>query len=57
MIGRDAAIRALSAQLMACRFVSIVGAGGIGKTTVAISVVHMLLDGFKRAVFFVDWQR
>jgi DNA-binding winged helix-turn-helix (wHTH) protein len=54
MIGRDAAIRALSAQLMTCRFVSVVGAGGIGKTTVAISVAHMLLDGFNGAVFFVD---
>ena len=44
----------LSAQLMMYRFVSIVGAGGIGKTTVAISVAHSLLDGFNGAVFFVD---
>jgi predicted ATPase/DNA-binding winged helix-turn-helix (wHTH) protein len=54
MIGRDAVIRSLSAQLMMRRFVSIVGAGGIGKTTVAISVAHTLLDGFNGAVFFVD---
>ena len=54
MIGRDDIIRALSAQLMMYRFVSIVGAGGIGKTTVAISVAHALLDGFNGAVFFVD---
>ena len=54
MIGRDDTIRALSAQLMMYRFVSIVGAGGIGKTTVAISVAHTLLDGFDGAVFFVD---
>ena len=33
---------------------SIVGPGGIGKTTVAISVAHALLDGFNGAVFFVD---
>ena len=39
---------------MMCRFVSIVGPGGIGKTTVAISVAHTLLDGFHGAVFFVD---
>jgi predicted ATPase/DNA-binding winged helix-turn-helix (wHTH) protein len=54
MIGRDDAVRALSAQLMMWRFVSIVGAAGIGKTTVAISVAHALLDSFNGAVFFVD---
>ena len=54
MIGRDDVICALSAQLMMYRFVSIVGAGGVGKTTVAISVAHALLDGFNGAVFFVD---
>jgi predicted ATPase/DNA-binding winged helix-turn-helix (wHTH) protein len=54
MIGRDDTIRALSAQLVMCRFVSIVGPGGIGKTTVAVSVAHTLLDGFNGAVFFVD---
>jgi DNA-binding winged helix-turn-helix (wHTH) protein len=35
MIGRDAAVDTISAQLVAGRFVTIVGAGGIGKTTVA----------------------
>jgi predicted ATPase len=54
MIGRDDTIRALSEQLMTHRFVSIVGAGGVGKTTVAISVAHAVLDGFNGAVFFVD---
>jgi predicted ATPase/DNA-binding winged helix-turn-helix (wHTH) protein len=54
MIGRADIIRALSAQLMIWRFVTIVGPGGIGKTTVAISVAHALLDGFNGAVSFVD---
>jgi predicted ATPase len=36
------------------RFVSIVGPGGVGKTTVAISVAHALIDGFHDAVFFID---
>jgi len=54
IIGRDDIIRVLSAQLMMYRIVSIVGAGGVGKTTVAISVAHTLLEGFNGAVFFVD---
>ena len=54
MVGRDDAIRALSEELMARRFVSIVGPGGIGKTTVAVSVAHALLDGFNGSAFFVD---
>src|SRR5260370_3414505 len=36
------------------RFVSIVGSGGIGKTTVAVSVAHALLNGFSGAVSFID---
>jgi predicted ATPase/DNA-binding winged helix-turn-helix (wHTH) protein len=54
MIGRDDTVRALSTQLMTRRFVSIVGPGGMGKTTVAVSIAHALIDDFKGAVFFVD---
>ena len=54
MIGRDEAVRAVSRQLTMGRFVSIVGPGGIGKTTVAVSVAHGLLNGFNSSVFFVD---
>jgi len=54
MVGRDEVVRAVSEQLVMGRFVSIVGPGGIGKTTVAISVAHSLLKGFRGAVFFID---
>jgi predicted ATPase/DNA-binding winged helix-turn-helix (wHTH) protein len=54
MVGRDEVVRAVSEQLIMGRFVSIVGPGGIGKTTVAVSVAHALLNGFSGAVSFVD---
>ena len=54
MVGRDDTVRALTQQLQMWRFVSIVGPGGVGKTTVAISVAHSLIDGFHGAVFFID---
>ena len=54
MVGRDDTVRSLAQQLQMWRFVSIVGPGGIGKTTVAISVAHTLVDGFHGAVFFID---
>src|SRR5271154_6909801 len=54
MVGRDDTVRSLAEQLQRWRFVSIVGHGGVGKTTVAISVAHALVDGFHDAVFFID---
>ncbi len=54
MVGRDDTARAISAQLQAHRFLNIVGPGGIGKTTVAVSVGHALLDRFEGAVHFID---
>jgi predicted ATPase/DNA-binding winged helix-turn-helix (wHTH) protein len=54
MVGRDDTVQALAQQLQVWRFVSIVGPGGVGKTTVAISAAHMLVDGFDDAVFFID---
>jgi predicted ATPase/DNA-binding winged helix-turn-helix (wHTH) protein len=54
MVGRDDTVRALAQLLQVWRFVSIVGPGGIGKTTVAISVAHTLVDGFHGSVYFID---
>ncbi|WP_133707873.1 ATP-binding protein [Rhizobium sp. BK313] len=54
MVGRDDDVLKLSAQLNASRFVTIVGAGGVGKTTVAIAVGHHLIEAFSGAVLFVD---
>src|SRR5262245_61078201 len=54
MVGRDDDVLKLSAQLNASRFVTIVGAGGVGKTTVAVAVGHHLVEAFAGAVLFVD---
>jgi predicted ATPase/DNA-binding winged helix-turn-helix (wHTH) protein len=54
VVGRDEDVLKLSAQLNASRFVTIVGAGGVGKTTVAIAVGHHLIDTFSGALLFVD---
>ena len=55
MVGREEDVLRLSAQLTASRIVTIVGAGGIGKTTVAIAVGHHLSAAFGGAALFVDF--
>jgi len=54
MVGREEVVETLCMRLISRRFVSIVGPGGMGKTTVAVAVAHALLDEFGDAVFFVD---
>jgi predicted ATPase/DNA-binding winged helix-turn-helix (wHTH) protein len=54
MVGRDQIVREISDHLVAERFVTIAGPGGIGKTTVAVSVAHELLPKFAGAVHFLD---
>ena len=54
IVGRDDDVLNLAAELTTSRFVTIVGAGGVGKTTVAIAVAHHLKDAFHGSVLFVD---
>jgi predicted ATPase/DNA-binding winged helix-turn-helix (wHTH) protein len=54
IIGRGEATREIAQQLLAKRFVSVVGAGGMGKTTVAVAIAHALLPEFLGNVSFVD---
>ena len=54
MVGRDPAVRELTLLLKKQRFLSIVGAGGIGKTTIALTLAHRLLAECDGAVHFLD---
>ncbi len=55
MIGREEDVLELSARLADKRVVTIVGPGGVGKTTVAVAVAHHLAEAFAGAVLFVDF--
>ena len=55
MIGRDGAVERISAELAQHRFVTIVGPGGIGKTSVALAVAQGELAAFDGQVCFVDF--
>jgi predicted ATPase/DNA-binding winged helix-turn-helix (wHTH) protein len=54
IIGRDGVIAALSTLLRERRFVTLVGTGGIGKTTVAIAVARALAAANRDGVSFLD---
>jgi predicted ATPase/DNA-binding winged helix-turn-helix (wHTH) protein len=54
MVGRDEDVVRISNHVIAARLVSIVGIGGVGKTTVAIAVGHHLREAFAGAVMVVD---
>jgi predicted ATPase len=54
MIGPDDAVRDVRTMLKSQRLTTIRGAGGIGKTTVALAVGHAALADFACQVFFVD---
>jgi predicted ATPase/DNA-binding winged helix-turn-helix (wHTH) protein len=53
-LGRADTISALLDQLPKRRFITIVGAGGIGKTTVALAVAETFVSAYEHGVRFVD---
>jgi predicted ATPase len=53
-LGRDDVIDALLLELPVRRFITIVGPGGVGKTTVAIAVANMLLETYRDGVWLVE---
>ena len=54
MLGRKDAVVAIQMKLTQQKFVTIVGPGGIGKTTVAVAVAHEMSPIFDGHVHFVD---
>ena len=54
IVGRDEAIASLASQVKQHRLTTIVGPGGIGKTTVALAIAGALRDAFTDGVRFID---
>jgi predicted ATPase/DNA-binding winged helix-turn-helix (wHTH) protein len=54
MLGRKDALAAIRIKLNEQRFVTIVGPGGIGKTTLAVTVAHEMSPAFNGRIYFVD---
>ena len=54
LYGRDEDLSAVRALIEAHKLVTIVGAGGIGKTRLAQAAVHALADRYADGVWFVD---
>jgi predicted ATPase len=55
LVGRADAVSTLHESLFQHRFVSVVGPGGIGKTSVAVATAHAALAQFEGDVAFVDF--
>ncbi|HEY4081504.1 MAG TPA: hypothetical protein VGM81_12460 [Burkholderiaceae bacterium] len=54
LVGRSESIELLARQLPARRFISIVGPGGIGKTTLALATARTLRTAYPDGICFVD---
>ncbi len=54
MIGRQALVDSLVAHLPSQRFITLVGPGGIGKTTVALRVAEQLIGRYRDGIRLLD---
>ena len=54
LIGREDTITRLANQLLRQRLLTIVGAGGIGKTSVALAVAEQLMPAYEHGVWLID---
>ncbi len=54
LVGREESLRAVAQGLPMRRFVTIVGPGGMGKTTIALAAAEQLAAGYRDGVRFVD---
>jgi predicted ATPase/DNA-binding winged helix-turn-helix (wHTH) protein len=54
IFGREEAVRDVTDRLLEKRFVTIVGPGGIGKTTVALAVTDAFSRSYDHTVYFFD---
>ena len=54
MIGRESVVSEVNDKLRNERFVTLLGPGGIGKTTIALAVGRAVAEEFGGEVYFVD---
>ena len=54
MVGRDLVLSEVKDNLRAERFVTLLGPGGIGKTTIAVAAGHATAEEFGGEVYFAD---
>lgn len=54
LVGRDDDVEEATQRLMQSRLLTIVGAGGVGKTSISLAVAERVADGFTDGVRFID---